>query len=68
MERWWYKLNEKFENVETDAFIVMPNHFHGIIMIHNDVVGADPFGKLRTSHVSALIRRRAHTQVRPTIG
>ena len=40
VERWWLKLDDKFENVETDAFVVMPNHFHGIIMVGNDVVGA----------------------------
>ena len=38
---WWHKLPEKFENVQLDAFIVMPDHFHGIIIIV-PVVGADP--------------------------
>ena len=42
VEWWWEKLNDKFENIETDAFVVMPNHFHGIILIQNDIVGADP--------------------------
>ena len=37
VEKWWYELNTKFLNIETDAHIIMPNHFHGIIII----VGAD---------------------------
>jgi len=35
----WEKLSQHNEGVETDEFVVMPNHFHGIIMIG---VGADP--------------------------
>ena len=38
--RWWSQLTRKFTTVETDAFIVMPNHCHGIIVI-TDLVGAD---------------------------
>ncbi|HTY26042.1 MAG TPA: transposase [Desulfomonilaceae bacterium] len=38
VEKWWLKLSAKFTSVETDAYMVMPNHLHGIIMM----VGADP--------------------------
>ena len=31
--QWWDELNNKFPTIETDAAIVMPNHFHGIIAI-----------------------------------
>jgi len=37
IEKWWLKLNHKFPTVQTDQFVVMPNHIHGIITI----VGAD---------------------------
>jgi len=37
VERWWVELGNKFPSVETDKYIVMPNHFHGIIIL----VGAD---------------------------
>ncbi len=33
VERWWCELNHKFPTVETDACIVMPNHFHGVLFI-----------------------------------
>jgi putative transposase len=47
--RWWLELPNKFPNVNVDIFVVMPNHFHGIIFIidgadnsaNADVVGAD---------------------------
>jgi len=38
IEQWWFELNRKFPTVETDEFVVMPNHFHGIVIIP---VGAD---------------------------
>ncbi|MCG3116452.1 MAG: hypothetical protein LLH30_12300 [Candidatus Manganitrophus sp. SA1] len=37
INRWWKELNQKFKTIETDVFIVMPNHIHGMITI----VGAD---------------------------
>lgn len=33
VERWWGELTEKFPSVETDEHIVMPDHFHGIVII-----------------------------------
>lgn len=33
VERWWHELNGKFPDVRTDAYVIMPNHFHGIIQI-----------------------------------
>ena len=32
-ETWWQKLTNKFLSVQTDEYVVMPNHFHGIINI-----------------------------------
>ena len=49
IEKWWNKLKNKFPNIELDEFVVMPNHFHGIIQINNTnpiPVGAD----LRVCH------------------
>ena len=39
VNRWWEKLPEKFMFIELGSFVVMPNHFHGIIRI----VGEDPW-------------------------
>ena len=35
----WDSLPQRYEGVDVDAFVVMPNHIHGIIVI-NDPVGA----------------------------
>ena len=40
VQKWWLELAHKFARVESDANIVMPNHFHGIILIVARV-GAD---------------------------
>ncbi len=39
VEQWWGELSRKFQGAATDAFTLMPNHIHGIIIM--DVVGAD---------------------------
>jgi REP element-mobilizing transposase RayT len=35
----WLLLQKQYEYVLLDEYCVMPNHFHGIIFIFNDVVG-----------------------------
>lgn len=35
----WLETPRHFPNVQLDAFVVMPNHFHAIVIIH-DFVGA----------------------------
>lgn len=34
----WEELSRQYQGVDTDEFVVMPNHVHGIIVL----VGADP--------------------------
>ena len=37
----WDSLPERYPDVDADAFVIMPNHIHGIIVINGDVqVGA----------------------------
>lgn len=39
--KWWNDLNNKFQDIQTDEAIVMPNHFHGIVFINENLsVGA----------------------------
>ena len=33
VQRWWEKISVHFPNVNTGAFVIMPNHVHGIIFI-----------------------------------
>lgn len=41
VEHWWFELNQRFSAVETDEFVIMPNHLHGIVVITDTIVGAD---------------------------
>jgi len=46
VESWWLELNHKFGGVETDEFVVMPNHLHGILVIlEASIVGATLCGR-----------------------
>jgi REP element-mobilizing transposase RayT len=33
IEMWWHEITNKFPTVELDEWVVMPNHFHGIIVL-----------------------------------
>ncbi|HEY5729703.1 MAG TPA: hypothetical protein VIS72_06595, partial [Anaerolineales bacterium] len=33
VRKWWEEIPRHFQNVETGAFVIMPNHVHGIIYI-----------------------------------
>lgn len=40
INKWWLRLAENNSNVILDEYMVMPNHFHGIILL-TESVGAD---------------------------
>ncbi len=33
IQGWWHESVIKFDTIELDEFVIMPNHFHGIILI-----------------------------------
>ncbi len=43
----WLRSAARRPEIELDAFIVMPNHVHGIVMITDDAVGAQREGAQR---------------------
>ena len=56
----WYKIPNRFPNVQLDSFVIMPNHIHGIIIVGATLVVArdDDVGR----------NNRAGTSPAPTIG
>jgi REP element-mobilizing transposase RayT len=36
IESWWKKIEQKYSEAVLDKYIIMPNHFHGIIMLIRD--------------------------------
>jgi putative transposase len=62
----WEMLPRRFPNVELDAFVVMPNHLHGIIVIIDaNRVGA---GLVPAQNDRATLEDGATTRVAPTVG
>ena len=55
----WNALPNRFAQIDLDAFVVMPNHIHGILIISDDVVGAPLVGARDA---------RAATRAAPTVG
>jgi REP element-mobilizing transposase RayT len=57
IKHWWRELKNRFTAVETDEFVVMPNHLRGIVMISDSAVGADrrvgPVNEGTGAHVGA---------------
>ena len=48
---YWYKIPEYFQNASIDEFIIMPNHVHGILIIHYDsenTVGSATLSRCQT--------------------
>jgi putative transposase len=36
VDRTWHELTNHYPNINLDAYIIMPNHFHGIVLIEDD--------------------------------
>jgi REP element-mobilizing transposase RayT len=58
VQKVWNELPSNYEGVETDAFVVMPNHIHGIVVL----VGAGPRACPKPS-----VRVGADSHVRPDL-
>jgi REP-associated tyrosine transposase len=44
IEKWYHELENKFPDIACDEYIIMPNHFHAVIII-NESVGATRRGR-----------------------
>ena len=57
VEACWYDLPRHYPNIELDAFIVMPNHVHGIIILRNGVgVGLRPSPTEKIHDLPEIVR------------
>ena len=46
VEQCWNNLSNHYDNIELDAYVIMPNHFHGIILITDTVDNVDNVGAI----------------------
>jgi len=60
----WNKLPDRFPNIDLDAFIIMPNHIHGIVVL----VGAPLVGAHSDNVIHGATVDRSTTRVAPTVG
>jgi REP element-mobilizing transposase RayT len=42
IQKWWHESSEKFKTIKLDEFVIMPNHFHGIIVIVGAALSGRP--------------------------
>jgi uncharacterized protein (TIGR00252 family) len=56
VERWWHKLESKFSALETDFYVVMPNHFHGIALLAENTESALPACR-QGAHMGAPLQK-----------
>ena len=47
----WHEIKNHAPNIETDAFVVMPNHIHGIIILNHNHIGTF---NIETLHATSL--------------
>ncbi|MBM4167488.1 MAG: transposase [Ignavibacteria bacterium] len=50
----WVSLKERFNKIELDEFVIMPNHIHGIIVIKNDNVSGNNVGAMNVGAIHEL--------------
>ncbi len=50
IQKWWQELENKYSNVVLDEFVIMPNHFHGIIQINTNYQGGHIGPPLQKNH------------------
>lgn len=67
----WHLLTKRFPTIELGTFIVMPNHIHFIVILHDTVVGAGlapALGHPHISHRCAKIRQGVPLPKQPKLG
>ena len=45
VENIWQEIPQHYSGIDIDEYVIMPNHFYGIIVIDHDDVGAPPRGR-----------------------
>ena len=65
-EKYWHEIPQHFPFVKLGAFVVMPNHVHGIIII--DKSDNDNNVNVETQNIASLRQHQQHTQPQNKFG
>jgi len=57
VETEWLTTADVRRNIELDEFVVMPNHFHGILIIHNTGFSGSSVGATRRVAPTNMIKK-----------
>ena len=66
VSKWWGKVGGKFSSVQTDRYIIMPNHFHGIVNVKGQPHGVAP--TMNDASVQPCDKSRSSHGFAPTLG
>lgn len=66
--RVWEELPRRFACVELDAFVIMPNHMHGIVILREPVGAGFPRPELAGASRSEALGMQDKPRRRPAIG
>ena len=58
----WDEIPAHYPGVEIDAFVVMPNHIHGIVVLLQDDIDPEPNVWMGPSEAQAGLRQDGHPQ------
>ena len=68
VEQTWLNLPDYFENILLDKFVVMPNHFHGIIMFLDVPVRKSNGEKVGLSEIISSFKSYSQKKIRDWVG
>jgi putative transposase len=76
VQKWWNEIPIHFSNVEIEAFVIMPNHVHGIIFITTERRGEvvsphdNPNKNIQDAYVDGINKQGGETPPlrKPTLG
>lgn len=64
----WHEIKNHAKNVELGAFVVMPNHIHGILILNNPPNDGDNGDNVETGHALSLLPDVPDEKTEQTIG
>ncbi len=56
VEQCWFDLEKHYHNLRLDAFVIMPNHIHGIMIIDNSTIVETGFKPVSTHGIFEFVR------------
>lgn len=63
IENCWHEIPEHYPAVELDASVVMPNHLHGIIVLHDEYKAHHTLGQIIGTFKGAVTRIAKQSQL-----